>query len=211
MKINSDLFLMAVVLGTLLLFSFSVSFNSANKTKEEEINSFNFPDSIFRSGDLVFRDGRGVISSSFKRLSLTDPKYSHAGILHIEDGRYFVFHVIGGEDNKNNLMRKDLLSVFCSKSEVNSFAVYRSDQDANKIDSLAKYYFDNKLEFDSKFDLSTDDRMYCTELLYKILTKVSANNNYLPLSTWRGIKYSACDNIYLSPQVKKLFSFEYSR
>ncbi len=168
------------------------------------------PDTLFHSGDIIFRDGRGVISSAFRRLSLTDPRYSHAGIIHKENGVVYVYHILGGERNPNNKMRKDLLSYFCSPLQSNSFAVYRMDQNGKKIDSLAAYYFLKKLEFDTGFNLATDNKMYCTELIYKILIMVSGQDNFLPLTTISGLKYEACDNIYLSSHSKKIYSINYS-
>ena len=167
------------------------------------------PVTLFHSGDIIFRDGRGVISSAFRRLSLTDPRYSHAGIIHKENGVVYVYHILGGERNPNNKMRKDLLSYFCSPLQSNSFAVYRMDQNGKKIDSLAAYYFLKKLEFDTGFNLATDNKMYCTELIYKILIMVSGQDNFLPLTTISGLKYEACDNIYLSSHSKKIYSINY--
>lgn len=167
-------------------------------------------DSLFRSGDLIFRDGRGFMSSVFRRLSLIDPRYSHAGIIHKEDGKIYVFHIMGGEGNMNSQMRKDLLNNFCSPLQSNAIAIYRTDLNGRKIDSLAEYYFSQKIEFDADFNLETDDKMYCTELLYKILLKVSGQDNFLPLSAISGIKYASCDNIYLSIHSKKIYSVIYT-
>ena len=166
------------------------------------------PDTILRNGDIIFRDGRGAISSIFRRMSLTDNSYSHAGIIHKDDGEIFVYHVIGGEGN-NAVMRKDKLITFCNRNEAFAFGVYRSDLDPGSIDSLAGIYFSKQIKFDDKFDLMTDDKMYCTELVYKVLKEVSAENNFLSLTTLRNIKYCSCDNIFLSPHMKKIISYKY--
>lgn len=212
MKKIPDLFLMVFLTGASLMISFKnknevmvQTYKSVAKIKTNLI-----PDSLFHSGDIIFRDGRGVISSAFRRLSLTDPRYSHAGIIHKENGLVYVFHILGGEQGRNNKMRKDLLSYFCNSLQSNSFAVYRMDQNGKKIDSLAAYYFSTNLEFDTGFNLATDDKMYCTELIYKILIKVSGKDNFLPLTTFSGVKYEACDNIYLSSHSKKIYSINYS-
>jgi hypothetical protein len=167
------------------------------------------PDSLFNSGDLIFRDGRGYISNAFRKLSRTDPRYSHAGIIHRENGKVYVYHLIGGEDNKNNKMKKDDLDDFINPLQANSFGIYRCDLDGNKIDSIASIYFKQQIVFDADFNLSTDDKMYCTEFLYKILTKVSGKENYLPLTVLPGMKYVACDNIYLSSHSKNIYSLNY--
>lgn len=214
MKKYPDLLLMIFLVGATLFFSFSTknridSNVVLNKSALKIINPA-APDSLFRSGDLIFRDGRGFISSIFRKLSLIDPRYSHAGIIHKEEDKIYVFHIIGGEGNKNNHMRKDLLGNFCSPLQSNAFAVYRTDLNGKKIDSLAEYYFSKKIEFDTDFNLESDDKMYCTELLYKVLKKVSGQDNFLPLSTISGIKYPSCDNIYLSIHSKKIYSIEYT-
>ncbi len=204
---------MIFILGAIFLLSFSsINTNESNDNHiklANKINSQVIPDSMFRTGDLIFRDGRGFISAAFRKLSLSDPRYSHAGIIHIEKGKLFVFHLLGGEANKNNKMRKELLSNFCSPIQSNSFAVYRTDQNGKSIDSLAEYFFRKKVEFDSEFNLETDNKMYCTELLYKILKRVSGQDNFLPLTTLSGVKYEACDNIYLSHHSKKIYSINY--
>jgi hypothetical protein len=162
--------------------------------------------STLKSGDIIFRDGRGVMSNAFKKFSLTSPEYSHAGIIHIEKNNAFVYHTIGGEDNKSNEMQKEPLINFCSSYQANSFAIYRTIFNGSAIDSIAGNYFNSKLEFDTSFDLYSEDKMYCTELVYKILNKVSQKNNFIPLTTVSGIRYVACDNIFLSPCLKLIFT-----
>ncbi len=214
MKKYPDIFLMVLLVGASMFFSFStknrIDSNVVLNKSALKINNPVIPDTLFRSGDLIFRDGRGFISSVFRRLSLIDPRYSHAGIIHKEDGKLYVFHIIGGEGSKNNQMRKDPFADFCSPLQSNAIAVYRTDLNGKRIDALAEYYFSKKIEFDTDFNLETDDKMYCTELIYHILKKVSGQNNFLPLSTISGIKYASCDNIYLSIHSKKIFSIAYT-
>jgi hypothetical protein len=197
--------------GLILLLFFATSAFIFYAFKRHDLSDKNFsrviiPDSLFRSGDIVFRDGRGFLSNAFKKMCLTDRSYSHAGIIHIQDKCTYVLHVIGDRENKSREMRKDMLSDFCSGKISNGYAVYRSDLPGAKIDSIAVVYYNSRLQFDDKFDLSDDDKMYCTELVSKVLCTVSGNKNYLPLTEVAGIKYIACDNIYLSPHLHKLFS-----
>jgi hypothetical protein len=208
-----DLLMVVLILGSCLVFSYSAITGSVKYPVKSVKPNFSFlpaGDSLFKSGDIIFRDGRGIISSAFRKLSLRDPRYSHAGIIHREGHRLFVYHLIGGEGNKDNSMRKDDITDFCSTLQANSFAIYRTDQDGSTIDSLAGNYFEQHLQFDTRFDLSTNDKMYCTELVYKILKQVSAQDNFLSLTTLSGVKYVSCDDIYLSSHSKKIYSQEYS-
>jgi len=169
-------------------------------------SNISIPDSLFLPGDIIFREGRGIISDAFRQMSLNDKKYSHAGIIHGYNNQLYVFHTIGGEENKDRKMRMDLLSDFISPLQSNAFAVYRTDLDNMKIDSIASTFYGNEVKFDAEFDLGTLDKLYCTEMVYRILTHVSGNDNYLPLTELSGVKYVSCDNIYLSPHLKNIFT-----
>jgi hypothetical protein len=198
---------MFLVLGSTLLFSFSPVSHSASVAGERKHFQFKIPDSLFHSGDLIFRDGKGFISKAFRKLSLTDPHYSHAGIIHRESNNLFVYHIIGGEGKLNSKMRKEKLADFCSSSLSDGFAVFRTDLKGAAIDSLAGYYYSKKISFDTDFNLDTDDKMYCTELLYKVLEKVSGRNNFITLTHLSGFTYVACDNIYMSLHNKNIYSY----
>jgi hypothetical protein len=172
-------------------------------------NDSSFPTELIHSGDIIFRDGRGIISKTFKKFSLKDPRFSHAGIIHKESGSVFVYHIIGDAQNKNENMRKELLSNFISPLQANGFAIYRSGLNPEKIDSLSAVLFNKKIQFDSSFDLNTDDKMYCTEFVYKVLSIVSGQNNFIPLNSVNGKEFIACDNIYLSSNMENIYSRNY--
>ncbi len=167
----------------------------------------NISDSLFRSGDLIFRDGRGVISSAFRLFSLKSPLYSHAGIVHRENGEIYIYHIIGGESNSPGKMKKELLTGFIDPLQANAFAVYRVNISPVLIDSFATDYYSKNIEFDKKFDLKSNDKMYCTELVYRILQQASGDKNFIPLTEISGVQYVACDNIYLSSNSKLIYSY----
>ncbi len=78
------------------------------------------------------------------------------------------------------------------------------------VDSLNQFYFNAKLKYDSRFDLATDSAMYCTEYVYKVLVRAIGKNNILISSSMlSGRTYIACDDIYLTATIKKIFSFDY--
>jgi hypothetical protein len=207
MKRFAVLLSVVIAAATTLLFSFSFTRPVHLKISTPR---FSIPYQQLRSGDIIFRDGRGAVSSLFRNFSKTDPRYSHAGIIHREDNQAYVYHVIGGEGNEG-LMRKEKLADFCSNLQAYSFAVYRTDLDGKIIDSVAGNFFRNHLSFDAHFDLNSDDKMYCTELVYKILRQVSSDNNFLPLTTIAGVVYCACDNIYTSPHLTNIYSHAYDQ
>ncbi len=168
---------------------------------------YNIYDSLFQSGDLIFRDGRGVISTAFRMFSLKSPLYSHAGIVHRENGEIYIYHIIGGESNSPEKMKKESLTSFIDPIQANAFAVYRFNISPDLIDSFATVFYSKNIEFDKKFDLKSSDKMYCTELVYRILQKASGDKNLIPLTEISGIQFVACDNIYLSPNSKIIYSY----
>jgi hypothetical protein len=168
--------------------------------------------SNLKSGDLIFRHGRGFISNALMSLGQRERKYSHAGIISIENGNVFVYHAIGGEQNISNKLRKDRLEVFCNPEDVHAFGIYRSDLNPEQIENAMNsvdVFYKNELEFDTKFDLLSNDKMYCTEMLYKIFNGVTGNRNYISLSAVGSKKYIACDDFYLSPHFKHVYSYTY--
>jgi len=168
--------------------------------------------SQLKSGDLIFRHGRGFISNALMSLGQREKKYSHAGIITVENGNVFVYHAIGGEQNISNKLRKDRLDVFCSPESVHAFGIYRSDLNKKQIATVidkADTYFEAGLEFDTEFDLLSDDKMYCTEFIYKLISVIPGNQNYISLSAVGNKHYIACDDLYLNPHFKKIYAYNY--
>ena len=165
-----------------------------------------------RSGDLIFRHGRGFISNSLAHFSKKDSRYSHAGIITFINGKPYVYHSIGGEENITNKLRRESLTTFCNPDNNHSFGIYRLDlnqMQLREMDSAASAYYKAGLEFDTDFDLATDDKMYCTEFVYKIINGIVHDKNYIPLSEVSGKKYVACDDIYINPHSTKIYSYVY--
>jgi len=168
--------------------------------------------SSLKSGDIIFRHGRGFISNTLMSLGQREKKYSHAGIVSVENGNVYVYHAIGGEQNISNKLRRDKLEDFCSPQDIHAFGIYRSDFNPEQIQQvLAKVYdyYKNELQFDTKFDLTTNDKMYCTEMIYKIFIGVAGEGNYISLSAVGNKKYVACDDIYLNSHFQKIYSYTY--
>jgi hypothetical protein len=190
---------------SVMLFSSSRFVNCIEKAAPKEFDKVQI-------GDIVFRLGHGFISESMRKLSLKDPKYSHAGIISMENGKAVVYHLLGGESSAS-IIQKELLENFCSPAEAASFAVYRpslNQAQIKSVDSLNQFYFRTKLKYDSRFDLTTDSAMYCTEYVYKVLNRATGKNNILISSSMlSGHRYIACDDIYLNTTIQKVFSFNY--
>ncbi len=163
-------------------------------------------------GDIITRTGNDFTSQSLKQFSQTDPTYSHCGIIRIEGDSLFVYHAVGGEFNPDQQLKKDPLSVFCDATQNEAIGLFRfplTNEIKIKLDSLIQDYFSRKIPFDMNFDLATDDKMYCTEFVAKILNRASEQEFVFDTSEVNSKKYIAVDNIFLNKKCREIMRFEY--
>lgn len=160
----------------------------------------------FRSGDLVFRNGKGFISDLMRKTSRRDRKYSHVGILLWEGEVPMVYHMIDAvntNDRESDLV-KESLDDFCSSAQNHGFAVYRFiDMNAHQEASLKsafKSIEDRGVKFDDHFSMDSDQRLYCTELVLKSLLNpfgIEIKPSRSPHGPYIGL-----DDLYLCNQAK---------
>lgn len=148
-----------------------------------------------QSGDLILRTGRDYTSEVMRNLSRHDKTYSHCGIASIENDSVFVYHAIGGEWNPNQKLRRDLFVLFCNPYENRGFGIYRysfnNEQKKEMLQNAHKFYKAETM-FDMQFNLATDDRMYCSEFVYKAIKPTLV----LKTTTINHITFVAIDNLF---------------
>ena len=133
--------------------------------------------SIVEDSDIICRLGDRFWSGLFKDMSETDKRYSHMGIIRIKDGVITVIHSEGdsghGRDYVNEMAFEDFLKIaravgiFRIKDDIKE--KYKINE--NQISNLAVEYIGTP--FDWKFDMTDESRIYCTELLYVILKRLT--------------------------------------
>jgi len=139
-----------------------------------------------QSGDLIFRRGRSAESHV---VLLTDHKsqFSHVGIIYVENLVPYVIHAVPGENKGGpDFIKKEKLTTFLAPEKASTYSIYRSDysEEINKSAALfANQLYRQKLLFDNKYDLKTDDKLYCTELVLKVFQQ--ATNQSVKLHTTR--------------------------
>ncbi|MBL0342099.1 MAG: hypothetical protein IPP71_14960 [Bacteroidetes bacterium] len=179
-------------------------------SKPRMVNLYPGDKAIYKSGDIVVRQGKGWISEIFKKFSTTEHKYSHAGVLMLESGKPYVYHCIGTNNGSKGGMKKEPLSEFCNSQYVTSFAIYQTPFFETSSCALQKYFkslSQKNIQFDDEFDLSTDHQLYCSEMIYKMLQEVYGYS--LEVSTFKGQKYVAIDNLYLKTRFTKITEIKY--
>jgi hypothetical protein len=127
---------------------------------------------IVKDGDVICRLGDRFWSQFFKDVSVVDRRYSHTGIIHINNGIITVINAEGdtghGRDFVNEITLENFLKI------ARTVGIYRiRNIDGNQISKLAMEYIG--VPFDWQFDLCDESKLYCTELLYVLLKRLSPN------------------------------------
>ena len=126
-------------------------------------------DSI-REGDLVLRCGADFISESLSDFSQKEKLYSHSGFAMMDNGTMYIYSNMAGDINPDEIIRRDVVDSFITPVHNIAVGVYRYDLTNTELEKLKKIvhtHYINKLQFDMNFDLSTDDKMYCAEMIAK--------------------------------------------
>lgn len=190
-------------------------------------------DSI-REGDLVLRCGNDFISESLSDFSQQEKLYSHSGVAMMYDQTMYVYSNMAGDINPDEIMRRDPVDSFISPVHNVAVGIYRydiTDTELEKLRAIIHNYYNNKLPFDMNFDLSTDDKMYCAEMIAKAIEQATGKRitfskslitpalkeKYLKKLLEKKVipsakvadqrEYLALDNLYLNPhcnEIKKI-------
>lgn len=128
-------------------------------------------------GDLLLRRGTDFSSEQVRDMSKEDKSYSHGGIAVLDSGQWKVYHVEPDFYYVRDKVRKEPLDSFLNSAHNSEFALGRY-----QLDSLERLQFLDYLEvqyrkgvaFDMSFDLKTDDKMYCSEMIRKGLLNASS-------------------------------------
>ena len=190
-------------------------------------------DSI-REGDLVVRCGNDFTSESLRDFSQQEKLYSHSGIALMHNGEMLIYSNMAGDINPNEVMRRDNVDSFLTPANNVVAGVYRYDfskEEVEKLKTIVVSHYVNKLQFDMNFDLSSDNKMYCAEMIAKSVQQATANRilipksevnddlrqKYLKIALDKKIipsaksveqrEYWSIDNLYLNPhchEVKKI-------
>jgi hypothetical protein len=139
------------------------------------------------------------------QLNTRDKTYSHCGIVMVENGYPFVYHSIGGEDNRDARLRRDSASFWFSPANNLGFGIARLDIPEGKDTALSRVvrrFYEERKKFDMDFDIKTDDRFYCAELVYKAVNQTMRDSQYLRPVTFLGYRFIGIDDIFLSPHAR---------
>jgi len=166
---RTKLLLILWLIVSILLFAIIYKYYD-NMTQKRNGQTFSCNIAL-QDGDLVFRKGRSI-ESQVVLIADRKSSYSHVGVVYIINNITYVIHTVPDESSDDiTYVKMEKLSVFFSAENASIGSVFRlKRQFTNKAElaSLkAKSFYDNKLVFDTAFNMKSDDKLYCTELVWK--------------------------------------------
>jgi hypothetical protein len=174
--------------------------------KVDSAKSFLYP------GCIVLRRGNDVISSMFAQLNKSDASFSHCGIAFREQNQWMVYHSIGGEDNPDEKLRREPFESFVGQDHNFGFGICAyplKETEVESLHQLMKNWHGLGIPFDMKFDLSTNDRLYCAEMLYKAFNQVTNRDDCFETTLHQGFRYVSTDNLFTNKASKMLCRINY--
>jgi len=134
----------------------------------------------FKEGDLILKQGDGPLS--YHIMNATKEKYTHCGVLYKKENSWYVIHTVGGGNNhqKAEGIQSTPLHQFTNHTADSMLYVCRAIFTKNageEIVKRAQYYLKQKIPFDYRFSLLSEDKFYCSELLYHIFKDINNDKN----------------------------------
>lgn len=146
--------------------------NSETNTKKKVENNNIFIDStLFQSGDIILKKGKGMISSQIAN-TLNEPiPFSHCGIFIKTDSGNMVVQSVAKEINGKDGVQSAYFSELIKDIDYPHFYVVRlKNKELQKLlEEGAKEKLLEKASFDYEFNHHDNSKIYCTELVYIIL------------------------------------------
>jgi hypothetical protein len=187
---------------------------------------------MVKDGDIIVRDYEDQLSHAIKRFNRIDPSYSHAGIVIMENGYPFVYHVLPNRKFYNGNICRDSLKRFCAPSEINGFGIFRYHLPPDAVAVMKqqlKAWQAQHIQFDPWFSYRSEDQLYCSEMVAKLILKATHGAIAFEFTTPTGLEKQlyltrfpkakehpledsilAIDNLYMNPHCKTIARFIYT-
>jgi len=177
--------------------------------QQEEINKLkrafvqiNAIKPLIQNGDLITRTGADFTSESLRSLNQRDQTYSHCGIISIENDSILVYHALGGDFNPDQKILRQPMEVFAQPGDNRGIGVFRfniSNTLKSDVIAMTQKLYRQGIMFDMKFDLASDDHMYCAEFVYKSFSWGTHAQLQFTTSHIRDFAFVGVDDIFLHP------------
>ena len=174
MKLHS---LFTIIIISSIIFSCKSEQKPDAPASKEEIlkSSINSLEQSATNGDLILRLGNDLLSYQIKLLNDSSKLYSHAGIIVEKNGKKWVAHLAPDAPGADTIQYVSIDS-FVNPAHNITCALYRyklSPEEKDSVAQLINAFKTADIRFDRFYDLSTDDKMYCSEMISKALQKAT--------------------------------------
>jgi Permuted papain-like amidase enzyme, YaeF/YiiX, C92 family len=167
---------------------------------------------LIHNGDVIFRNGTDEVSRAARTMNRVDTSYSHCGLVFIENDTVFVYHALGGSYNLSQKLRRDPIDSFCKPIDNDRFGLYRYNMTsvmAAKLRATVTDYYKAGLRFDLYFNFFSDDKMYCSEFVFKSLNR-AYNDSLSKYIHTEAVPFGiAIDDIFLNEHSKPVKRVEF--
>lgn len=164
-----------------------ITFACGNSSEEGESKKYvhvppSLPEDVYdnlQEGDCIIRKGNGPLS--YHLMNSTKEDYSHCGVIVKQEDEWKVIHTLGGTTSEEDADGVQMTTVehfvdFAADSMLFICRPIFMDSAGSKVAERALYYLDDKTPFDHSFSLYSEDKLYCSELLFYIFKDVNGKN-----------------------------------
>lgn len=192
-----------------LFFSFLILLVSC-KEKENSLHERDLVPELEDDTYIIMRLGKGYFSNIFRKLSSEEKMFSHTGILYCSDksnNSFNVFHIEANEFTGVGRVKNESFKDFVK--ELKYYSIYKiNSHDSIKIKIIesADLFYKNRVEFDLGFNLDSDDKLYCTELVAKAINKAFETDTITANLYISGKLFYSLEDIYKSDMMSLYYT-----
>ncbi len=143
--------------------------------------------SLINDGDIILRQGQGLVSNLIMKTLNENFALSHVGIItKSNEGKLDVIHSVSSTLSDFDGIQVQDLSNFIKESVPNSVIVVRYNKGENKketknsISAQAQEFLDLKIPFDHSFDFADTTKFFCSELIWRVFKEVYDDEIFPP-------------------------------
>lgn len=135
----------------------------------------------FMDGDVLLRRGNSVVSGLIVQAFPGGKGMSHCGILLLHEGRWQVIHSISGAISDAEGIRLEAWEEYSGRARRGELRHVRPrfSMDMAVVRSKSLHYLAQNTPFDHEFDLSQDDKLYCSELIRSVYLAAGAEDAFI--------------------------------
>lgn len=126
-----------------------------------------------RPGDILLREGYGLVSTTIADRLKGKYRFSHCGVLVDTDSGFQVIHTVSSSLSNIDGMQQCSLEEFVRQSKPGSLAVSRlkNPKDRDILVGQTLKYLEQRVAFDHRFDALDSNRLYCSEMIWRGLLR----------------------------------------